>query len=184
MLGQRLDIVATGLRFLFVPIWCELDNALNDMIKLSRLADYGVILMVQLARAADRRTTATELAEMTGLPLPTVSKITKQLAAAHLLESHRGAAGGYVLATEPADISVARIIAALDGPIALTECMTGDGVVCEIEALCPTRTNWRRINDALVGALESVTLAEMAAAPHRNAVSGDPLRVAADAQAI
>lgn len=121
--------------------------------------------MVQLARGGNRRTSAAELAERAALPLPTVSKLTKQLAAADLLVSHRGANGGYVLGREPAEISVAEIVAALDGPIALTECMTPDGVVCEIEALCPTRTNWRRINDALVDALESVSLADMARPP-------------------
>lgn len=129
------------------------------------MADYGVILMAQLARARDRRTTAAELADVTGLPLPTVSKLTKQLAAADLLVSHRGAAGGYLLSREPESISVAEIIAALEGPIALTECMTVDGLICEIEALCPTRTNWRKINDALVAAMESVSLAEMARPP-------------------
>ena len=132
------------------------------------MADYGVIIMVQLARSERIRTTATELAEQTGLPFPTVSKISKQLATAGLLDSHRGAAGGYGLARAPAEISVARIIAALDGPIALTECMTPEGTICEIEALCPTRTNWRQINDALVVALESVSLAEMARPSYRD----------------
>ena len=132
------------------------------MIKLSRMADYGVVLMVQLARAGTRRTTAGELARTAVLPVPTVSKLLKQLAAAKLLASHRGADGGYRLARDSADISVAEIVAALDGPIALTECMTAEGMICEIEALCPTRINWRRINDALVEALEGVSLAEMA----------------------
>ena len=135
------------------------------MIKLSRMADYGVILMVQVARSGAKRTTAAELAEAAGLPLPTVSKLTKQLAAANLLESHRGAAGGYVLSRHAANISVAEIISALEGPIALTECMTAEGLMCEIEALCPTRTNWRKINDALVEAMERVSLAEMARPP-------------------
>lgn len=132
------------------------------MIKLSRMADYGVILMVQLARAGTKRTTAAELADSTALPLPTVSKLLKQLAAAHLLVSHRGAMGGYGLAREAEDIPVSDVIAALDGPIALTECITADGISCEMEALCPTRTNWRQINNALVEALEKVSIAEMA----------------------
>jgi FeS assembly SUF system regulator len=132
------------------------------MIKLSRMADYGVILMVQLARSSAPVTTATELAEATALPGPTVSKLLKQLSRAGLLESHRGTNGGYAMSRATDEISVADIVSALDGPIALTECMTADGSVCEIEALCPTRTNWRQINDALVGALDGVTLAEMA----------------------
>lgn len=132
------------------------------MIKLSRMADYGVILMVRLARSEPRRMTAGELAAAALLPSPTASKLLKQLAAARLLESRRGAAGGYGLARAAADISVAEIVAALDGPIALTECAAADGAACEIEALCPTRTNWHLINDALVGALERVSLADMA----------------------
>lgn len=139
----------------------QLENC-NQMIKLSRMADYGVILMVRLARAPDEVTTAAELTASTALPGPTVSKLLKQLSRAGLLDSQRGTHGGYVLSQPIEDISVADIVSALDGPIALTECMTADGVVCEIEALCPTQTNWRKINNALVEALESVSLAEMA----------------------
>ena len=132
------------------------------MIKLSRMADYGVILMVQLARAPGDVTTAADLSETTALPGPTVSKLLKQLSRAGLLESHRGTKGGYTMALPAGDISVADIVSALEGPIALTECMTADGAMCEIEALCPTRTNWRQINDALVEALDRVTLDDMA----------------------
>ena len=126
------------------------------------MADYGVILMVQLARAGEQVTTASELTESTGLPGPTVSKLLKQLSRAGLLDSQRGSNGGYTLSLAAGDISVSDIVSALDGPIALTECMTADGAVCEIEALCPTRTNWRQINNALVEALDRVSLAEMA----------------------
>ena len=131
------------------------------MIKLSRLADYGVILMVQLARMPVQLTTAADLAEATGLPSPTVSKLLKQLSRANMLESYRGSNGGYVISRAPSEISVSDIVSAVEGPIALTECMTTEGVVCEIEALCPTRTNWRQINEALVNALSDVTLADM-----------------------
>ena len=132
------------------------------MIKLSRMADYGVILMVQLARGRNDVTTAADLSDATALPGPTVSKLLKQLSRAGLLESHRGTKGGYSLALPVGNISVADIVSALEGPIALTECMTADGAMCEIEALCPTRTNWRQINDALVEALDRVTLEDMA----------------------
>ena len=132
------------------------------MIKLSRMADYGVILMVQLAREPGDVTTAADLSETTALPGPTVSKLLKQLSRAELLESHRGTKGGYTMALPAEAISVADIVCALEGPIALTECMTADGAICEIEALCPTRTNWRQINDALFEALDRVTLHDMA----------------------
>ncbi len=132
------------------------------MIKLSRMADYGVILMVQLARQPAQVTTAATLAQSTRLPVPTVSKLLKQLSRAGLLESRRGTKGGYAIPRPLTVVSVADIVSAVEGPIALTECMTAEGTVCEIEALCPTRSNWRQINDALVNALNNVSLAEMA----------------------
>jgi len=147
------------------------------MIKLSRMADYGVILMVQLARAPQQVTTATELTEATALPGPTVSKLLKQLSRAGLLDSQRGTNGGYTLSQPVGEISVADIVSALEGPIALTECMTAEGAVCEIEALCPTRTNWRQINNALVEALDRVSLAEMAR-PVFETTTIQPARVA------
>jgi len=133
------------------------------MIKLSRMADYGVVVMTQLAREPSAFRTATEVAAATALPAPTVSKLLKQLANSDLLESHRGTKGGYALTRPASEITMAEIIGAVDGPIALTDCVGSDGTVCEIEALCPTRTNWKRINDVLVQALSGVTLAEMAA---------------------
>ncbi len=132
------------------------------MIKLSRMADYGVILMTQLARENGAVTTAADLAASCALPLPTVSKLLKELAQNGLLESRRGTKGGYALARAAEHISMADIIGAVEGPIALTDCMETDGAMCEIEALCPTRTNWRRINDVLTQALDGVSLAEMA----------------------
>jgi len=131
------------------------------MIRLSRLADYGVVLTTQLARAPTVRT-APELAHATGLPQPTVAKILKQLAHEGVLMSHRGATGGYSLARPASALTVADIIAALDGPIALTQCMGTNEEHCGIQSLCPTHPNWRRINDAVTRALSEVTLAEMA----------------------
>ena len=132
------------------------------MIRLSRMADYGVVLMTQFARAPLALRTAPDIARTCGLPPPTVSKILKMLAQGGLLESQRGTKGGYRLARDARAITMADLIGALDGPIALTDCMDVDGLVCEIEALCPTRTNWRRINDAMVEALSGVSLADMA----------------------
>lgn len=133
------------------------------MIKLSRMADYGVVLSTELARAREATQTAPELASRTALPLPTVSKVLKLLAQSGVLESQRGIKGGYALARPAADISIAEIIAAVDGPISLTGCIATVGNNCEIESLCPAKINWQTINDAVVGALGSVTLADMAA---------------------
>ena len=129
------------------------------------MADYGGVRMTRFAGAPQTLRTAPELARACGLPLPTVSKLLKMLAQGGLLESQRGTKGGYRLALDAQAITMADVIGALDAPIALTDCMDADGLVCEIEALCPTRTTWRRINDAMVEALSGVSLADMALPP-------------------
>lgn len=136
------------------------------MIRLSRMADYGIVLMAQFATRPGMRLTAPDMALASGLPVPTVSKLLKMLAQAGLLESQRGMHGGYALLREATDISVTEVIRAVDGPIGLTECTVEDEEgSCDFEALCPTRTNWRRINDAVVSALKGITLADMAPPP-------------------
>jgi FeS assembly SUF system regulator len=127
------------------------------------LADYGVVLTSHLARSPGGWLTAAELATATALPVPTVSKVLKMLAQDRILESHRGTKGGYALSRPARDITVADIVKALDGPIALTECMGTENGSCGIESLCPTRVNWRTINDAITVALKNVTIADMAA---------------------
>ena len=131
------------------------------MIRLTRLTDYGIVLMSHLAAYGDRRWNAAELAADTQLPAPTVSKILKLLVRADLLDSHRGVKGGYSLARSSAEISVVDIIDALDGPIALTECADETGDDCSYEAVCRVKTNWQRINQVVKEALSQVTLEEM-----------------------
>ena len=131
------------------------------MLRMTRLTDYGIVLMTHFARHPERLTrNAPELAAAAHLPQPTVSKILKILAREGLLTPHRGAKGGFSLARPAEGITVADVITALEGPIALTECSTHDR--CDIEALCPVVTNWRRINRAVLDALRGISLAEMA----------------------
>ena len=132
------------------------------LIRLSKLADYGIVMMTHMARDAGRQQTAPEIAAQSHLPLPMASKILKGLAHARLLVSHRGAKGGYGLARPAHQISVADVIVALEGPIALTACIEHAPGECDIEALCPARANWQRINRAIREALEGITLMEMA----------------------
>lgn len=132
------------------------------MIRLTKLADYGVMLMSHIAAAPDALHSASSLSRAAAVAVPTVSKILKQLARKGLLESHRGASGGYTLAKEPAAISVAEVIAALEGPIAVTECTDESHSDCAVESSCRVRTNWQKINDAVRGALEQITIEEMA----------------------
>lgn len=132
------------------------------MFRLNRLTDYGVVVLAQMAQRQAGVHTAPQLSEATGVPLPTVAKILNCLARENLVNSQRGAAGGYVLERSAADISVAEIVQALEGPIALTACVDGSQISCDAESFCPMRGNWERVNRAIRSALSDVTLADMA----------------------
>ena len=131
------------------------------MLRVGKLTDYGTVVMTSLAQQPERLQSAAEIAAELGLALPTVSKILKALVQHGLLVSLRGAKGGYSLAVPPEEISVAQIIAAIEGPIALTEC-SDSAKLCEQESLCSVRGNWQRINQAVLAALQQVTLADLA----------------------
>jgi FeS assembly SUF system regulator len=131
------------------------------MIRITKQTDYGVVLLTHVAGQPERMFNAPDLAAETHLPLPMVSKILKLLTRDGVLVSHRGVKGGYSLARPPQAISMAEIIAALEGPIAITECIEEVGD-CAHERLCPVRSNWHRINEAVLAALSGITLAEMA----------------------
>ena len=132
------------------------------MIRLSKLADDGIVIASHLARHPDRQQTAPEVAAATSVPLPMTSKILKLLTRAEVLVSHRGSHGGYGLARVAERVTVAEVIEALDGPIAITSCTEPTPGDCSILSLCPARANWERINLAIREALSDVTLAEMA----------------------
>ena len=139
------------------------------MIRVTNLADYGVLLTTWLARQGGGTSpldapflAASEIARGTGLPAPTTGKLLRQLARAGVLASTRGARGGYRLARPAPEITMLEVLEALDGPIALTACLDEDhGDACGVTALCPTRTNWARINGAIREALAGISLAEM-----------------------
>ncbi len=131
------------------------------MLRMTKQADYGIVLMTYLAGWPEQRFAAPELAANTRLPLPTVSKILKLLTREGLLDSHRGVKGGYSLAHDPNCITVVDMISALDGPIAFTECIEDAPGICSQEETCRLRGNWQRINRAVRAALESISLAEL-----------------------
>jgi FeS assembly SUF system regulator len=132
------------------------------MIRMSKLADYGLVLMTQFLRSESRgrNLSARRLAAETRLPLPMVSKVLKALAREGLLVSHRGTNGGYSLTRDPGRISVADVLSAVEGPIAMTECLDADGN-CRQEAVCRVRNNWEWINDAVTGVLGAISLRDM-----------------------
>ena len=130
------------------------------MLRLSKLTDYATVILSFMARDNTQVHAAMEIASVTGIALPTVSKILKLLVNGKLLISTRGAKGGYVLARAPEKISIAAVISVLEGPIALTECSISQQG-CEQASGCEIRGNWSLINQTIHNALESVTLADM-----------------------
>jgi FeS assembly SUF system regulator len=133
------------------------------VVKLGKLADYGLVLMTCVARSGATLRTARDLSAETKLPLPTVSKLLKQLLQSGLLVSHRGTKGGYLIARTPREIPIMEIIAAFEGPMALTECSTDVTGLCHIESGCPIKTNQRIINDAVRGLLATISLSDLIA---------------------
>jgi len=130
------------------------------MIRVSKLTDYAIVLLAHLSRS-DHTLTAQELATRSLVPLPTVSKLCKELSKAGLVISHRGRKGGYGLA-RPADrITVAEIVEALEGPIALTECSQGIQA-CGLEATCVAKAGWDPVSRAIHGALSNLPLSAIA----------------------
>ncbi len=132
------------------------------MIRITKLTDYGMVLLTYVAKHPEGRIhNVPDLAAEAHLPLPTVSKVLKILARAGLLASHRGMKGGYQLARKPEEITLADIVVALDGPIAITECSSDPLDACDLSRTCPARSNLQRINQAVLMTLQNITLAQM-----------------------
>lgn len=143
------------------------------MLRLSKMADYGTVVMTAMIREPERSRSAAEIAAAIHVPVPTVSKILKMLARGGLVVSLRGAKGGYLLARPSNQISLVDIIHAMDGPIGMTECSVTPGL-CSQESGCAVRANWQRINHAVLGVLRDITLDQMIV----------PVAAPADARAI
>ena len=134
-------------------------------MRLSSMADYAVVTMSAAARhCGGMRVSAAELAAETGLPVPTVQKLVSRLTSAGLLRSTRGVGGGLKLARPAAAISLADIIEAVEGPIALTQCVDDARADCGLDSCCSVKPHWPIVNEALRGALSKVPLTRLAAA--------------------
>lgn len=131
------------------------------MLRVSKMADYATLVMVYLARHRDSVSNAKVISTGTGVATPTVSKLLKLLAKADLLQSQRGATGGYSLARDAEQISVAEIIFAVEGRSGMTDCSYKEGE-CHLQSICQIEANWQVISKAVEAALDSVTLAVLA----------------------
>lgn len=131
------------------------------MIKLSKMTDYAVVLLADMAKRGGILVNATTLAEATKLPEPTVSKILKALARHKIVASTRGMNGGYTLGRAPHDINMAHVVTALDGPIAITACVDESAELCDRADTCSMKGQWNPVNQAMQSALENVSLQQM-----------------------
>jgi FeS assembly SUF system regulator len=155
------------------------------VLRLSKLTDYAVVVLTRLARGGATAPfgpvqTAQRLAGETGIAEPTVAKVLKLLAHAGLVEGVRGARGGYRLTRALAAVPLSEVIAAIDGPIALTACVDGSTGLCEAESICPVRGRWDPVNDAIRRALSGITLADMAPVAARRRPAAPALHALAE----
>lgn len=135
------------------------------MLRISKLSDYGTLVLVHLAGCSpERQCPASDVAQETRLALPTVQKVLKTLARGGLVVSSRGADGGYRLARPAEDITAAEILDVLEGPVAITECSHTDGH-CELEPNCQVGSAWQKISRAIHSALSEVTLRDLQQPP-------------------
>ncbi len=133
------------------------------MIKLSRMADYAILLVCKMSNDENKVYSSQELSIVTSLKITTISKILTKLTKANVTDSIRGVSGGYKLTMQAEDISVGNIIDIIDGKVALTICVEeGENHNCNLVSLCPSQSNWQIINNTVREALNSVSIAEMA----------------------
>lgn len=130
------------------------------MIKISKLADYAIVILVHMDQERDKLHSASHLSGLSHVPEPTVSKVLKLLSKASLIEAVRGANGGYKLKQPLQGISVKTVLEAIEGPINLTECVD-DGHACAIEKYCPSYGRWDDVNTAIVSALDNISAASL-----------------------
>lgn len=143
-------------------------------MRLSSLADYAVLMMRTAAtHCGGARANAASLGAEAGIPVPTAQKLASLLGRAGLIKGTRGSGGGIKLARPAAAITLADIIEAVDGPIALTACLEADGAdCCTLDHPCAIRPHWVGVNTLVRNALAQVTLAQMVAAPHLRPIPG------------
>lgn len=135
------------------------------MFRLTNLADYAVVLMWTMGQNPKELHTAQALASDSNIPLPTTSKILNALARSGLLVSQRGLRGGFKLAKNADEVTVADIVEAVDGPIALTHCVAHVPGECSIEHVCAFRPHWQTINHTIRTSLSGITLQAMLVPP-------------------
>ena len=131
------------------------------MIKLNKITDYAVVILGLLSSRSPNKFSTSKISSDTGLAIPTVAKVCKLLNNANLIKAGRGSSGGYFCETHPSKISVAVIVEAIDGPIAITACLEESEDLCDTQSVCLLSGNWNKANRAILNALASVSLSDL-----------------------
>ena len=148
------------------------------MLRISKLTDYATVILSFLALNPDRITSATTIADAVHLSVPTVSKVLKILAEFELVKSYRGTGGGYQLARSSDQITLAEVVSAIEGKLAMTECCAMENT-CALDSLCAIKENWQVINKIILTALGELTLKDMTKPlkEHPLTLRGIPIKV-------
>lgn len=144
------------------------------MLRISKIADYSVVALLELHATEDELLTARAVSERTQIPQTTIAKALKALQKAGLVRSHRGLCGGYELAKPPETISLKDIIEAIDGPISMTTCSVPNSITCETHAFCRAGPHWPAINQAISESLERILLTHLGDSPGSQKVLHGP----------
>ncbi|MCB9988988.1 MAG: SUF system Fe-S cluster assembly regulator [Rhodospirillales bacterium] len=132
------------------------------MIKISKLTDYAILVLYEMAKNPNTRLSAGYLAQKSGVPDPTVAKLLKIMAKEDLVKSVRGVNGGYILERAPEEIAVTDVITAIEGPVTITACSDAENEdCCSLSDNCPAKKGWQAVNAAITDTLGQMTLAEI-----------------------
>jgi Rrf2 family protein len=138
------------------------------MLQLTKKTEYGLIALTHLARRAGSVTSVREICERFPIPRRLMAEVLKDLCHAHLVDSHRGASGGYSLARAPEAISVGDVVATLEGPPSLTSCASLGlyrAQACDVERVCPIRSPIETLRHELWRLMQRTTLRELVTHP-------------------
>ena len=139
------------------------------MFKITQLTDYSLLILSLMSESPFRLYSASKLAEMTHLNLPTVARLLKNLSKQNFLQAHRGVKGGYSLKQKTEQLSLAKVLEALEGPIALTRCQLGDKF-CTLAPSCQTKSPWQKINQQIVGLLNQTKLSDLSPSHYKRSM--------------
>ena len=131
------------------------------MLKITRLADYSILILCCFDKKSRKKLSAPKISEMTGLSLHTVNKILSKLVKGNILKTLRGVSGGYIIKSNLDNISINDIIEVVEGPVAVTNCLSKSSSQCNLTSICVTKKTWNLVNDAIIKTLQGIKIKDI-----------------------